>query len=137
MTDNLEREDVAPHPAIIQGGMGIGVSNWRLARAVSRLGQLGVVSGTAIDTVFVRRLQDGDAGGHVRRAMERFPIPESAEGVLDATSSRAAGARRAYTLLPMYREVVSPAREQLTCSRTSSRSGSRRKATTASSASTC
>ena len=40
--------------------MGIGVSNWTLARAVSRQGQLGVVSGTAIDTVLVRRLQDGE-----------------------------------------------------------------------------
>jgi len=30
------------------GGMGVGVSNWRLANAVSKLGQLGVVSGTAL-----------------------------------------------------------------------------------------
>ena len=37
-------------PKIIQGGMGVGVSNWRLAQAVSRLGQLGVVSGTALDS---------------------------------------------------------------------------------------
>jgi nitronate monooxygenase len=36
-------------PKIIQGGMGVGVSNWRLAQAVSKLGQLGVVSGTALD----------------------------------------------------------------------------------------
>ena len=32
-------------PQIIQGGMGVGISNWRLANAVSRQGQLGVVSG--------------------------------------------------------------------------------------------
>ena len=43
------------HPRIIQGGMGIGVSSWELARAVSRLGHLGVVSGTAVDTVLIRR----------------------------------------------------------------------------------
>ena len=43
--------------------MGVGVSNWRLAQAVSKLGQLGVVSGTAIDQVLVRRLADGDKGG--------------------------------------------------------------------------
>lgn len=36
-------------PTIIQGGIGAAVSNWRLAKAVSRLGQLGVVSGTALD----------------------------------------------------------------------------------------
>ena len=39
------------YPVIIQGGMGAGVSSWRLANAVSRLGQLGVVSGTALDQI--------------------------------------------------------------------------------------
>jgi nitronate monooxygenase len=53
--------------------MGVGVSNWRLAQAVSRLGQLGVVSGTALDQILVRRLQDGDPGGHMRRALDHFP----------------------------------------------------------------
>ncbi len=70
-------------PIIIQGGMGVAVSNWRLARAVSQLGQFGVVSGTALDVVLVRRLQIGDPGGHVRRAAERFPIPGVAERVLE------------------------------------------------------
>lgn len=69
-------------PRIIQGGMGAGVSNWVLARAVASLGQLGVVSGTALDTVLVRRLQDGDPLGHVRRAMAAFPVPEIAQTVL-------------------------------------------------------
>ncbi|MDJ0498438.1 MAG: nitronate monooxygenase [Acidimicrobiia bacterium] len=70
-------------PIIIQGGMGVAVSNWRLARAVSQLGQFGVVSGTALDVVLVRRLQIGDPGGHVRRAAEHFPIPGVAERVLE------------------------------------------------------
>src|SRR5665647_656636 len=70
-------------PTIIQGGMGVAVSNWKLARAVSMRGQLGVVSGTALDTVFVRRLQDGDLGGHMRRAMARFPVPDVAAAVLE------------------------------------------------------
>jgi NAD(P)H-dependent flavin oxidoreductase YrpB (nitropropane dioxygenase family) len=48
------------NPVIIQGGLGAGISNWRLAHAVSQLGQLGVVSGTALDQIFARRLQDGD-----------------------------------------------------------------------------
>ncbi len=102
-------------PAIIQGGMGIGISSWMLARTVSLLGQLGVVSGTALDTVFVRRLQDGDAGGHMRRAMEHFPIPRVAEEVLQRhyhAGGRAAGA--AYQLLPMYKQVVSAQRQQVT-----------------------
>lgn len=57
------------------------VSSWKLAKAVSKTGQLGVVSGTAIDAVIARRLQNGDEGGHVRRALEAFPIPEIAERV--------------------------------------------------------
>lgn len=63
--------DSEPHfrwPSIIQGGMGAGVSNWKLARAVSSAGQLGVVSGTALDTIMIRRLQDGDLDGAMRRA---------------------------------------------------------------------
>lgn len=62
--------------------MGIGVSDWRLANTVSRLGHLGVVSGTAIDSVLVRRLQAGDPEGHVRRALEAFPIPDVAERIV-------------------------------------------------------
>ena len=69
------------YPMIIQGGMGVGVSSWRLAQAVSRLGQLGVVSGTALDQVFARRLQDGDPGGHMRYGLDRFPFREMAERV--------------------------------------------------------
>jgi NAD(P)H-dependent flavin oxidoreductase YrpB (nitropropane dioxygenase family) len=40
--------------------MGIGVSSWQLARAVARRGEIGVISGTGIDSVVVRELQDGD-----------------------------------------------------------------------------
>jgi nitronate monooxygenase len=74
---------MAGHPIIIQGGMGVAVSDWRLARAVSAEGQLGVVSGTALDTVMVRRLQLGDPGGNVRSALDAFPVPGVAERVLD------------------------------------------------------
>lgn len=61
--------------------MGIGVSGHALARAVSREGHLGVVSGTALDSVFARRLQLGDPGGHLRRAVEAFPDRAMAERV--------------------------------------------------------
>lgn len=70
------------HPVIIQGGMGIAVSGWKLAKAVSQVGQLGVVSGTAINSVLVRRLQDGDKDGDVRRALRAFPSQEIAEQIL-------------------------------------------------------
>lgn len=65
-------------PTVIQGGMGVAVSNWRLARAVATCGQLGVVSGTAIDQVLLRRLQDGDPDGDMRRALDHFPFPAMA-----------------------------------------------------------
>lgn len=64
--------------------MGASISNWRLAQAVSRIGQLGVLSGTALDGVLTRRLQDGDPEGFVRRALEHFPFPGMAQRVLDA-----------------------------------------------------
>ena len=93
-------------PVIIQGGMGVAVSNWRLAQAVSRLGQLGVVSGTGIDNVLVRRLQDGDVGGHMRRAIASFPLPGLAEDILTAffrPTGRSPG--EPYRRLPMHTVV--------------------------------
>jgi NAD(P)H-dependent flavin oxidoreductase YrpB (nitropropane dioxygenase family) len=71
-----------PEPLIIQGGMGAAVSDWRLARTVSQLGQLGVVSGTAIAVVLARRLQCGDTDGQMRRALARFPKPGVAERII-------------------------------------------------------
>ena len=62
--------------------MGIAISDWRLARAVSVAGQLGVVSGTALDHILVRRLQNGDPEGHVRRALRKFPAVEVAGRIL-------------------------------------------------------
>lgn len=70
------------HPEIIQGGMGIAVSGWKLARTVSEQGQLGVVSGTAINSVLVRKLQDGDPSGDMRRALKAFPSQQIAEQIL-------------------------------------------------------
>ena len=102
-------------PEIIQGGMGIGVSNWRLARAGSSRGHLGVVSGTAVESLFVRRLQDGDEGGHLRRAMAAFPWPEVAADALRRyflPEGRSEGAP--YRMLPMYRLGASRARERIT-----------------------
>src|SRR5688500_6684701 len=101
-------------PSIIQGGMGIGVSNWRLARAVALRGHLGVVSGTAIDSLFVRRLQDGDPGGDLRRAMAAFPLPEIAAEALRRyfiPGGRPSGTP--YRMLTMYRHAPSRPREQV------------------------
>lgn len=68
-------------PRVIQGGMGFAVSGWQLARAVSQLGHLGVVSGSGLDLLVSRLLQLGDEGGHIGRALERFPFPAIAQRV--------------------------------------------------------
>ena len=60
-------------PPVIQGGMGVGVSSWRLARQVAQHGGLGVISGVASDLLVARWLQDGDQGGHVQAAMAEYP----------------------------------------------------------------
>ncbi len=73
----------AESPIIIQGGMGAGVSGWPLARAVASSGHLGVVSGTALDVILPRRLQVGDVGGHIRRALDHFPVPGVAKRIID------------------------------------------------------
>jgi nitronate monooxygenase len=70
-------------PKIIQGGMGVQVSSWKLAREVNRAGELGVISGTAMETVLIRWLQDGDPGGIYKRALDRFPDQEMVKRVWD------------------------------------------------------
>jgi nitronate monooxygenase len=85
--------------------MGVGVSGWRLARAVSSLGQLGVVSGTALDQVLSRRLQEGDLGGHTRRALDHFPFPAMAERVWnDNYIPGGKGQLDAYRKLPLHQK---------------------------------
>ena len=91
------------HPRIIQGGMGIAVSNWNLAKTVSKLGQLGVVSGTAINSVMIRRLQDGDLQGDTRRALAQFPSQEIVEKILEAYFIEGGKApNQPYKRTPMY-----------------------------------
>lgn len=101
-------------PEIIQGGMGVGVSSWQLARAVAQHGQLGVVSGTGTESTLIRRLQDGDAGGHLRRSMARFPLRGVAEEVLRRyflPEGRPPGTP--YKVLPMARQIIPPERQRM------------------------
>jgi NAD(P)H-dependent flavin oxidoreductase YrpB (nitropropane dioxygenase family) len=105
---------VAANPTIIQGGMGIGVSGWRLAQTVSKAGQLGVVSGTCLDVLLTRRLEDGDPGGHLRRALAAFPIAGVAERVIAKyfkPEGRAPGTP--YQTVPMINQTVTAEREML------------------------
>ena len=83
MLNTLDSSSAVAYPEIIQGGMGAAVSNWRLARAVAQRGQIGVVSGTALDTVLIRRLQDGDLSGDIRRALIAFPYQGMVQPIID------------------------------------------------------
>lgn len=101
----------SPLPVVIQGGMGMAVSSWKLARAVSQSGQLGVVSGVGLDTVLARRLQDGDPDGDVRRALDRFPVKAMTLPVLDRyflPGGRSAGE----PYLPVPKLSLAPSRKQ-------------------------
>ena len=101
-------------PEIIQGGMGVGVSGWALAQAVSSRGQLGVVSGTALDVTLVRRLWDGDPGGDLRRAMAASPLPDFAAQVLERFfRPEGRDAREPYPLLPLQRRTLDTFRQRL------------------------
>ncbi|WP_338145211.1 nitronate monooxygenase [Cryobacterium fucosi] len=98
-------------PVVIQGGMGMAVSSWQLARTVSQAGQLGVVSGIALDTVLTRRLQDGDPAGDIRRALDAFPVPAIAERVL-ARFFLVDGRPDGGSYLPVPKLSLHPTREQ-------------------------
>ncbi len=83
--------------------MGVAISNWQLANAVSRTGQLGVISGTGVAMIMIARLMDGDAGGHMRRALAHFPIPELAQRVIKKYYvPQARQERLPYKRLPMW-----------------------------------
>jgi len=74
-TMNRGQMDFLKNIKLIQGGMGVYVSNWRLAKAVAMEKSgitAGTVSGTGLDWVYVRLMQLGDPGGHVRRAFKAF-----------------------------------------------------------------
>ncbi|AHF91729.1 2-nitropropane dioxygenase [Opitutaceae bacterium TAV5] len=103
------------HPIIIQGGMGVAVSGWRLARTVSQLGQLGVVSGTILAVVLSRSLQQGDIDGHLRRALGQFPVPAMTARILDRyfiPGGKPAG--KPYLAVPMPSVTPSQALTELT-----------------------
>ena len=94
--------------------MGAGVSNWKLARAVASAGQLGVVSGTALDTIMMRRLQEGDPDGSMRRALAAYPYPEVARRIIEEWYIEGGkGADKPYKLKPMPNVEMSRSDEEL------------------------
>jgi len=71
------------HPELIQGGMGVGVSGWELARSVAIAGEklgkrvLGTVSGVGLSAICAEKLGRGDED--TMRALQAFPVPEIAQ----------------------------------------------------------
>ncbi|MBT7959790.1 MAG: nitronate monooxygenase [Akkermansiaceae bacterium] len=101
-------------PKIIQGGMGIAISSWQLARSVSSQGQLGVVSSTAIDLVMIRVLQLGDPEGYMRRALAAFPDQDVVQKILDRYYIEGGKpADQPYAAKPMVGDKPSRSTEQL------------------------
>jgi nitronate monooxygenase len=84
--------------------MGVGVSNWRLARAVAEAGQrlrarvLGVVSGTGLPVMLVHRLQSGDQD--VVRALNAFDPGIAREIVDEYLVEGSPSAKRRWKLPP-------------------------------------
>ncbi|MEP7214956.1 MAG: nitronate monooxygenase [Anaerolineaceae bacterium] len=101
---NLPRD-----PVLIQGGMGVGVSNWKLARAVATAGQnlqtpvLGVVSGMGLPVMLVDRLQAGDEDAV--RALKAFH-PQIAREIMDDYPLQAASGSVGPRKLPPKPEVL-------------------------------
>ena len=90
-----------PNPWLIQGGMGIAISGWPLARAVAREGQLGVVSGTAIDNVFARRLQDNGVDAELQDVLDGFPLQSAVSAALSQFATKKRLPSAPYRVAPM------------------------------------
>ena len=76
-------EQVRAYPDIFQGGMGIAISNWKLAGEVAARGAAGIVSGVAIGEVLVRRLQNGDVDSQMQKALKKFPDKKMVENIME------------------------------------------------------
>lgn len=101
-------------PRIIQGGMGVGVSSPKLARAVSKMGQLGVVSGTAVAVSLARRLQHRRISRSIMNALSAFPFPEMVERILNRYHHAEKSKKLKYLAVPMPRIDMDPALVELT-----------------------
>lgn len=74
------RDFVAGFPRLIQAGMGVRISGYRLANATARLGALGVVSGVGLRHAVVEEIRRGDE--EAIEAARRFPVARYVEELL-------------------------------------------------------
>jgi NAD(P)H-dependent flavin oxidoreductase YrpB (nitropropane dioxygenase family) len=93
--------------------MGIAISGWPLARAVAKAGQVGVVSGTAIDNVFVRRLQDFGVDDELRTVFDAFPVQSMVEDVVKKFASKRRAPSAPYRTIPMLTHRSAPSSQDL------------------------
>ncbi len=64
-------------PDILVGGMGFNITDWSFTNLLARLGILPTLSGVGAHTLVTRILQEGDIGGHIRRASKYFPFQKN------------------------------------------------------------
>lgn len=101
-------------PRIIQGGMGVGISSPRLAQTVAKMGQLGVVSGTAVAVTLARRLQHRRVSRSIMNALSAFPFQEMVERILDRYHRSPKPTKLKYIAVPMPRIDMDPTLVELT-----------------------
>lgn len=106
--------DILKATRLIQGGMGAGVSNRRLARTVSSEGQAGVISGTGLLHVICRQLQLGDLDGAIRLAIDSFPIPEGQKWLSEYFVEGGKSPNKPFKSVPMIDHVPSLRTMELT-----------------------
>lgn len=70
----------AGFPRLIQAGMGVRISGWRLANATARLGALGVVSGVGLRHIVVEEIRAAEAVAIA--AAREFPVLRYVEELL-------------------------------------------------------
>lgn len=98
----------SPALEIIQGGMGVRTSSYRLAGAVASQEATGLISGTAIGTVLARELMDGDPSGDMRWALEQYPRQEIADNLLKKYYWPGGRGERPYERTPLFNYRYNP-----------------------------
>lgn len=98
----------SPALEIIQGGMGVRTSSYKLAGAVASHEATGLISGTAIGSVLVRELNDGDPTGNMHWALEQYPRPEIAENIYDKYYKEGGREGNPYDRTPLFNYRYSP-----------------------------
>ncbi len=111
----LSKTSHTSKPNIIQGGLGVDVSGWELARAVARQGEIGLISGICLDNVMVRELQNGDPDNRIE-ALSHYPDQEIVEEIIDEFYVEdGIGPDQPYKVLPIHSCSPPPRLQKILC----------------------